>query len=82
MTTAKNTATTAPAWEMRVDVRSKKTVLATNLTLDEAVAFLESNGTANLAVVLPSGSLINAGTSFHSFVRTLKGAQARIAARA
>jgi len=75
MTNAQNA---TPAWDMHVDIRTTTDVVASDLTLDEAIDYIDTVGNVGLAVVLPSGSLIAAGTSFHSFVRTLKGAKARL----
>ena len=74
--------TTAPITEtIRVDIRTEKAVLVTGLTLDEAVTYITDNTPRGLAVVLPSGGLLSA-VRFPMWVRSMKGAVARNAARA
>lgn len=82
MTNTQNTKTAAPAWEMRVDIRTKKDVVATNLSLEEALNFITAVTPRGLAVVLPTGALLPAGPSFTMFYGTLMGAKRRMEARA
>ena len=74
---------TAPITEtMRVDIRNRQGVVKTGLTLDEALAYIDEVTPMGLAVVTPTGGTIPAGTHFSFWVRTMKGAVARNAARA
>jgi hypothetical protein len=65
---------------MRVTVRTEANVLASNLTLDEAVAFLESDTTPRRGVILPNGGYLDAGM-FRGWVGSTKAAIARNAVR-
>lgn len=67
-----------PAWDIRVDIRTQKHPVATDLTLDQALAYIQTRTPRGLAVVLPSGNLLPAGSSFTMFVSTVKGAQTRL----
>ena len=65
---------------MRVTVRTKTAILKADLTLDEAVAFLNTDTTPRRAVILPNGGHMEPGF-FRGWVASTKAAVARTKAR-
>lgn len=66
--------------DILVTVRTKTAELLTGATLDEALEFLTTDTTPRRMVELPSGGLI-APNEFAYWVKTVKAAAARVAAR-
>lgn len=66
---------------IRVTVRTAEQVLGDNLTLDEAIALLDSDTNTNRSVFLPSGGHLPP-TEFRMWARSMKASAARMATRA
>ena len=66
---------------MRVTVRTKTAILKSDLSLDDAVKFLDTDTTPRRAVIMPNGGHMEPGF-FRGWVASTKAAVARNAARA